>query len=109
MGFIKPLRQPLTNNRLYSEFDILQIKRIKQLIHQEGFTLACLRNLLVQAPCWNIFDCKQKSKCPAYKNPHTPCYKIRETKQTPSAGPCDRCAIYLNRKAVKVKILEKPK
>ena len=85
----------------------MQIKRINELIHHKGFTLACLRNLLVQAPCWNIFDFKEKSECPAYRDPHTPCYKIREGKETSCPGPSEHCAIYLNRKVSKVKILEK--
>jgi hypothetical protein len=56
-GFIKPLREKNTNNRLYSTFDVSQINQINRLIHERGFTLACLRNLMVLAPCWNIFDC----------------------------------------------------
>ncbi len=106
-GFIKPLRDPATNNRLYTDFDILQIKRINQLIHEEGFTLACLRNLLVQAPCWNVFECKDKLDCPAYRNPHTPCYEVRKTADTAFNGACERCAIFINRNVPRIKILEK--
>ena len=46
-GFIKPRREPSTNNRIYSEFDVMQIKRINNLIHQDGYTVSSLRNLLV--------------------------------------------------------------
>ena len=106
-GFIKPRRERRTNNRLYTDFDIAQIKRINQLIHQEGFTLACLRKLLVLAPCWNIFDCQKRRECPAYKNPHIRCYKIRKSEKTLCLGSCEQCAIYLNRRVRKLKILEK--
>jgi len=108
-GFIKPLREKNTNNRLYSPFDILQIQQINNLIHERGFTLACLRNLMVLAPCWNIFDCQHKEKCAAYKSPWQPCYEVRLRQETLCNGPCDRCAIYLNRYIQKQKILEKPR
>src|SRR3990172_6159476 len=65
-GLVKPVRAPQTNNRLYSSFDLLQIKRIKQLIHEAGFTLSCLKNLLALTPCWKIFGCPSKEECPAY-------------------------------------------
>ena len=76
-GFIKPLREKNTNNRLYSNFDVAQIGQINSLIHDRGFTLACLRNLMVLAPCWNIYDCDKKEECPAFQLPWRPCYEVR--------------------------------
>ncbi len=105
-GFIKPLREPRTNNRLYSDFEIEQIKRINHLIHERGFTLACLRNLLVLAPCWNIFACRRPQQCQAYHNPHQPCWRVRRQNGTRCPGPCGQCAIYLNRHVAKSKVLE---
>jgi DNA-binding transcriptional MerR regulator len=107
-GFIKPDREPRTNNRLYSDFDIEQVKRVNFLIHTRGFTLACLRQLLNMASCWNIFDCKHKDECSAYKNPHENCWKTREKVETKCTGPCGRCAIFLTRSKFgkKEKILE---
>jgi DNA-binding transcriptional MerR regulator len=107
-GFIKPDREPRTNNRLYSDFDIEQVKRINFLIHTRGFTLACLRQLLNMASCWNIFDCKQKADCTAYHHPHEQCWKTRQQTETKCGGPCGRCAIYLTRSKFgkKEKILE---
>jgi DNA-binding transcriptional MerR regulator len=107
-GFIKPEREARTNNRLYSDFDVEQIRRINYLIHTKGFTLACLRQLLNMASCWNVFDCKQKEECAAYKAPHEQCWKTRERTETKCAGPCGRCAVYLTRSKFgkKEKILE---
>lgn len=105
-GFIKPIREKNTNNRLYSAFDVTQIQQINSLIHERGFTLACLRNLMVLAPCWNIFDCQEKEKCPAYQHPWEPCYEVRASQETLCNGACDRCAIYLNRDVKKEKVLE---
>jgi MerR family transcriptional regulator, repressor of the yfmOP operon len=77
------------------------------LIHERGFTLACLRNLMVLAPCWNIFDCPDKENCPAFQLPWRPCYEVREYRETLCNGPCERCAVYLNRDVKREKILEK--
>jgi DNA-binding transcriptional MerR regulator len=103
-GFLKPLREKNTNNRLYSPFDIAQIGQITKLIHERGFTLACLKNVLVHAQCWNIFDCKEKEVCPAFQLPWRPCYEVR--KETPGKRACSQCPIFLNRDFRKEKILE---
>ena len=106
-GFIKPLRAPHTNNRLYTDFDVLQIRRINQLIHERGFTLACLRNLMILAPCWNIYDCKHKEDCPAYHHPHQYCHETRAAQYTLCPGPCEQCAVFINRDQEREKVLEK--
>jgi MerR family transcriptional regulator, repressor of the yfmOP operon len=105
-GFFKPLREKNTNNRLYSTVDIAQIGQITKLIHERGFTLACLKNFIVQAPCWNIFDCKEKEACPAFQLPWQPCYEVRGDRKKPDERPCSECAIFLNRDFKKEKILE---
>jgi len=105
-GFIRPLREPNTNNRLYSDFEVAQIKRINFLIHERGFTLACLRNLMVLAPCCNIFACPEKASCAAYQDPHGRCWKIRQRRETLCPGPCERCAGYLNRDFDAGRVLE---
>lgn len=109
-GFIKPERQKNTNNRIYSEYDINQIKRINYLIHERGFTLAGLKQLLVLASCWNIFDCQNKESCTAYRNPHKNCWEIKEEAKPDCKITCTRCPIYLVRtteSSKKEKILEK--
>ncbi|MCB2193575.1 MAG: MerR family transcriptional regulator [Deltaproteobacteria bacterium] len=105
-GFILPEREANTNNRLYSDFEVSQIRRINFLIHERGFTLACLRNLMVLAPCWNIFACPQKESCAAYQEPHRPCWEIRGQASTLCPGPCERCAVYLNREYAAQRVLE---
>jgi len=105
-GFIKPKRHPHTNNRLYTDFEVLQVQRIHDLIHERGFTLTGLKNLLVMAPCWNVFDCDTREDCPAYKDPHVPCWKVREKNETLCPGPCERCAVFMNRDFKKEYVLE---
>jgi hypothetical protein len=108
IGLIKPKREPRTNNRIYSDFDVAQIQRITHLIHHEGFTLPCIRRLLQLAPCWNIFDCEVKENCPAHKNANPPCYETREKDGTLCSGNCEQCAVYLNRTSKIEKVLVGP-
>ena len=106
-GFIKPEREANTNNRLYSDFEVSQIKRITYLIHERGFTIACLRQLLVLAPCWNVFACRMMGDCPAHQYPHRCCWEVRQEMETKCPGPCEKCAIYINRNQQPDNILEK--
>ena len=108
MGLIKPRRYPRTNNRVYSDFEIEQIQHISHLIHNEGFTLPCLRRIFQLAPCWNVFDCAVKEDCPAFKYPTTPCYETRKKSGTLCTDSCDRCAIFINRYWKKERILKNP-
>lgn len=103
-GFIAPIRDVKTNNRHYSDLDIEQILQINKLIHQHGFTISCLKNLLKSAPCWTIFDCKKTTECAAFKNPYTPCYVTM--KNLPDSK-CKTCPVYLNRNQMPIKILVK--
>ena len=107
-GLIKPAREPRTNNRRYSEADIHQILRVKELIHEHGFTVACLRYFLASAPCWVIFSCAEKEGCASYNNPRMPCYAIaQKATDHPGLKNCKRCPIYLNRDIKKMPLLLK--
>jgi len=108
MGLIKPRREPRTNNRIYTDFHIEQIKHITYLIHHEGFTLPCLQRILQLAPCWNVCGCEEKEKCPAYRFPHRPCYETRKVEGTLCGGSCEYCAIYINRSAKRGGIMKGP-
>jgi MerR family transcriptional regulator, repressor of the yfmOP operon len=108
MGLIKPGREPSTNNRIYTNFDIAQIKHITHLIHHEGFTLPCLQRIFQLAPCWNIFACKEKDRCPAYQFAQTPCYETRKVKGTLCGGACEQCAVYINRLEKRKKVMNGP-
>ena len=101
-GFIAPIRDAKTNNRHYEGLDIQQIKQINNLIHQHGFTIACLKTLLKSAPCWIIFDCKKTAECAVFKDPHTPCYV---TMKNAPDSKCKTCPVYRNRDQKPLKIL----
>ncbi len=107
-GFIQPSRDPRTNNRLFSDADIQIILRVKNLLHDHGFTLACLRYFLASAPCWIVYSCPDKQECPAYQKPHTPCHEV--AKSTPSMADkrCCDCPVYINRNLERFALLERP-
>lgn len=107
-GLIKPKREPRTNNRRYTEADINQVLRIKELIHEHGFTVACLRYFLASAPCWVIFNCAEKETCATYKEIRTPCYDVAQ-KAAGHRGlkDCKHCPVYLNRNEKKMPLLLK--
>jgi hypothetical protein len=96
-GFIKPLREKNTKNRLYSSFDISQIRQVNRLIHEHGFTLACIRKMMIMGKCWDIFACPRKDECPAFKLPWLPCYEVHKAETNLNKSRCSMCAIYLNR------------
>ena len=108
IGLIKPKREPRTNNRIYSDFEIEQVRHISHLIHEEGFTLPCIKRVLELAPCWNIFDCEVKEQCSAYLFAPQPCYEIRKNRETLCAGNCDECVVFLNRSKTILRILKGP-
>lgn len=108
IGLLKPRRHPRTNNRIYSAFEIEQIRQIGRLIHKEGFTLPCLQRILQLAPCWNVFDCEVKERCPAFAYAPEPCYVVRRTRGTLCTGACEECAVFINRSPKKEKVLEGP-
>ncbi|MFO7716771.1 MerR family transcriptional regulator [Desulfosarcina sp.] len=108
-GLIKPAREPRTNNRRYSEADINQIQRIKELIHAHGFTVACLRFFLASAPCWVIFNCNGKEVCASYSDFRIPCYEVaKHATHHSGIKDCESCPIYLNRDVKTMPLLLKP-
>jgi hypothetical protein len=96
-GFLQPDREPNTNNRRYSDFEVLRIQRINHLIHEQGFTLACLGRMMRLTPCWRIFGCANPEECPAYQQPHRPCWETKGLVSGNGQGPCRKCAVWLNR------------
>ena len=107
IGLLTPARQPRTNNRIYTDYEIDQIERISDLLNSQGFTLPCLIRLIQLAPCWKIFDCEMKKKCNAYLNPHEPCYTVRAERGTLCNGLCERCAVFINRSDRKETLLHR--
>ena len=105
-GFIRPKRQPKTNNRIFTEEDIKRIKRLNYLIHKHGFTIASLKQLLAMAPCWKIFDC-HKEECIVKKDAGKSCWEILEKEFGKDNVPCHDCAVFLNAGTKTIKLFTK--
>ncbi len=56
-GLIRPARKPGSEQRLYSEQDLVWIRCISELIHGHSLTTAAIRRLLDLIPCWEIKHC----------------------------------------------------
>ena len=106
-GFVKPAREARTNNRIYMQADIDRIRRVKQLIHEYGFTLSCLTYFIVSAPCWIVYGCTEKSGCPAYQTPHLPCYDVMQKADASHIHQCLSCLIYINRSRPSFSLFDK--
>ncbi len=109
-GLINPIRKKPGMHRVFSSFEIKQIKRIKHLIHDRGLTINGIKHLLVMAPCWVVLKCNNPKICPAYQNPHKPCWKIKQDLETdfPCMGTCEQCAVFLSRNFESQYLFNKP-
>jgi MerR family transcriptional regulator/heat shock protein HspR len=106
-GLIRPVREPSTNNRLFTEKDIRRILRIKTLIHEHGLTIASLRFMVSNLACWLVFDCKEKLTCPAHTALAAPCYEIAQRDEDKSSQKdCKNCPVYLNRDLPEMPLFE---
>ncbi|WP_309474799.1 MerR family transcriptional regulator, partial [Dissulfurirhabdus thermomarina] len=66
-GLVKPVRRG--QRRIYSLDDLQWITCLRAMIHDQGISIAGLRQLLRYAPCWNIRNCppEKRKDCSAWK------------------------------------------
>jgi len=107
-GFIRPQREPKTNNRILSDYDVRLIQRLTYLIHEKGFTIASLKFLMKIAPCWKIFDCAEKERCPTYLKTSIPCWKIIKQENGLCKAICTDCPIFRNADIEEIKLFDGP-
>ena len=94
-GLIRPRRELKTGDRLFSKHDVEQLRLIKKFIHDQGFTINALQQLIRYAPCWELTGCEMKVSCEVPSNPRVPCYKQRAAgARTDCAVECERCLIH---------------
>ncbi|MDH4179184.1 MAG: MerR family transcriptional regulator, partial [Armatimonadota bacterium] len=56
-GLIRPARKPGSDQRIYSEQDLIWIRCISELIHGHSLTTVGIRRLLDLIPCWELKRC----------------------------------------------------
>ena len=64
-GLIRPARRAGSDQRLYSDQDLIWIRCISELIHGHSLTTTGIRRLLDLIPCWEIKHCPEdiSSRC----------------------------------------------
>jgi DNA-binding transcriptional MerR regulator len=69
-GLIRPARKAGSDQRLYSDQDLIWIRCISELIHGHSLTTAGIRRLLDLIPCWEIKHCPEdiSSRCAPFLN-----------------------------------------
>jgi MerR family transcriptional regulator/heat shock protein HspR len=94
-GLLHPRREARTGDRLYDESEVAQARVFINLLHQAGFTIESLRQLLRYAPCWELTQCPHKTACPVPARPFVPCYEQRAAGvDTACQSDCARCPIF---------------
>lgn len=65
-GLISPSR--IGKNRFYSECDLNQLNRVKNLLRKEHINIAGVRNILGDSACWEIKKCPEEERraCKVY-------------------------------------------
>ena len=104
-GLVRPARSPGSNQRMYSDQDLIWIRCISELIHGHSLTTAGIRRLLDLIPCWEIKRCPEDTAagCAPYLN--IPDMAVRTAARRPAAqdsGEAEREAG--GKEAVEVKI-----
>ncbi len=65
-NLVKPIRKGQW--RYYTMDDIKWIQCLRDMIHQQGISIAAIKKLLKYTPCWNIADCPfdMRKQCTAF-------------------------------------------
>ena len=55
-------------NRFYSEYDLSQLNRVKNLLQKEHINIAGVKNILGSSTCWEIKNCPEQERrvCKVY-------------------------------------------
>lgn len=85
-GLLRPARKPASEQRLYSDQDLIWIRCISELIHGHSLTTAGIRRLLDLIPCWEVKRCPDDvaQRCAPYLN--IPDMAVRAPAQPSSAS-----------------------
>ena len=86
-GLIRPARKAESDQRLYSEQDLIWIRCISELIHGHSLTTTGIRRLLDLIPCWEIKHCPDDvaARCAPHLN--IPEMAVRTPARVPGAAP----------------------
>jgi len=88
-GLLRPARKPESDQRLYSEQDLIWIRCISELIHGHSLTTAGIRRLLDLIPCWEIKHCPEEVAARCAPHLKIPEMAVRAPARAPGAAPAE--------------------
>lgn len=88
-GLIRPARKPVSNQRLYSDQDLIWIRCISELIHGHSLTTTGIRRLLDLIPCWEIKHCPDDVFARCAPNLNIPGMALRPPVRAPAQPPAE--------------------
>jgi MerR family transcriptional regulator/heat shock protein HspR len=91
-GLLIPLRTS-TNQRVYTERDLDFLKTIRELMTNDGISIAGIRYLLALLPCWSIAHCPKREQCAAHVEVAYPCWVLR-AQAGKDTKVCRSCQVY---------------
>ena len=99
-GLLKPYRRPMDNFRRFTKDEIAWVKRIWDLIHEQGLNIEGIRRILTTNKCWEFFQCDKNSreKCPIYKENIHSCWSGLSQESCCFNNECYKCDYYIESK-----------
>jgi DNA-binding transcriptional MerR regulator len=88
-GLIKPARKPGSDQRIYSDQDLIWIRCISELIHGHSLTTTGIRRLLDLIPCWEIKHCPDDVAARCAPNLNIPGMAVRPPARAAAPPPAD--------------------
>ena len=103
-GLIRPARKPGSDQRIYSDQDLIWIRCISELIHGHSLTTAGIRRLLDLIPCWEVKHCPEDIASRCAPNLNIPDMAVRTAAPTPKDSGLQKEQASDEEGAVEVKI-----
>lgn len=94
-GLILPYKKE-SNQRRYSDKDLLRIQCIRTTINEHKMTIEGIRRVLALIPCWSVIKCsaKDKKNCEAYNGYTKPCWMYNHKNNLCEGKDCRDCEVY---------------
>ena len=94
-GLIIPYKLD-SKRHLFSRYDIVRLKLIRDLIRERGLNFAGIRALMAMIPCWGILECPEEDRgsCGAYSENFQPCWEASEKGRHCKNEDCRECEVY---------------
>ncbi|MCE5216792.1 MerR family transcriptional regulator [bacterium] len=92
-GLVAPARK--RGQRQYSRNDVVWLNCLRQLLHEDGYSLNAIPKLLEFVPCWELRGCPREvyQSCTAARERRLECWEVLERVCRNGRGVCSECPI----------------